>query len=181
MLVILVFEFLLSWQHVLFVYILIVWWCHVLSVFVLKWHVSLTPPSLCLISHHFVSTPHFCLLRLVWWVFKPGMPISLCHIVPVITCAVSAISKSAIPCVFDLTLFGFCIWDTSALHSVWLLDVWPLPVSWPDPVGFCILDTSALDSAWLLDVWPLPACWLRDCLFPLLMCCLLVGPLLLNW
>ena len=149
------------------------WWCHVPSVFVLKWHVSLTPPCLCLISRHFVSTPDFCLLWLVCGYLSPVCLSVSARSCQFITCAVPVISKSHCtlsacdfdPClIFDLTLFGFCV-----------------------------LDTSALDSVWLLDFWPLPACWLRDCLFPLdcclwtllktlklELCCLQVGPSLLR-
>ena len=123
-----------------FVYILIMWWCHVPSVFVLKWHVSLTPPCLCLISRHFVSTPDFCLLRLVCGYLSPVCLSIFARSYQSVTCAILALCKSHYilsACNFDPCL----IFDLTLLDSVfWILLPW------------------TLFDCWIFDL--LPACWL---------------------
>ena len=115
------------------------WWCHVPSVFVLKWHVSLNPPCLCLISHHFVSTPDFCLLRLVCGYLSPVCLSVSARSCQFVTCAVPALSTflyTPSACdsdpwlIFHLTLLDFVFWILLpwTRFDCWIFDL--LPVCW---------------------------------------------------
>ena len=139
LLMILVFEFLFCWHHVLFVYIFIMWWCHVLSAFVLKWHVSDSTLSL-------FDFPPFCehtwflIVAIGLWVLSLVCLSVSARSCQFITCDFPAIVSLAILCLPVIWTFAwFLTWPGLdsvfwiplpwTLFDYWIFDLW-LPVDY---------------------------------------------------